>query len=133
MKWTPPPVSCATRCRVLIWNSDELCVHGEGLQRRVRGARREDTPSDYDDVERDALSMIDDVVDEQAYVANATGEMLGFLALGDGESWNQAKTSSDCTIWDTLVSRTFARGQIGYTSTKRPVTTQRCSCSAARS
>jgi hypothetical protein len=95
----------------MIWNGNELCVHGEGQQRRVKGARREDTPSDYDDVERDAFSMIDDVVDEQAYVANATGEMLVFLALGDGENWNQAKTSSDCTIWDTLASRTFAWGQ----------------------
>eukprot|EP00959_Pyramimonas_sp_CCMP1952_P209833 4390404-Pyramimonas_sp.AAC.1 len=55
--------------------------------------------------------MIDDVVDEQAYVANATGEMLVFFALGDGGSWNQAKTSSDCTMWDTLASRTFGRGQ----------------------
>eukprot|EP00959_Pyramimonas_sp_CCMP1952_P152553 3192123-Pyramimonas_sp.AAC.1 len=55
--------------------------------------------------------MIDDVVDEQACIANATGEVLVFLALGGGESWNQAKTSSDCTIWDALASRVFARGQ----------------------
>eukprot|EP00959_Pyramimonas_sp_CCMP1952_P053850 1126448-Pyramimonas_sp.AAC.1 len=65
--------------------------------------------------------MIDDVVDEQAYVANATGEMLVFLALGGGESWNQAETSSDCTIWGTLASLSPLRGdKIGYTSTKRP-------------
>eukprot|EP00959_Pyramimonas_sp_CCMP1952_P467092 9491034-Pyramimonas_sp.AAC.1 len=105
MNWTPPPGSCNTCPRVMIWSGDELCVRGEGSQRRVKGARREDTPSDYDDVERDALSMIDDVVDEQAYTANAMGEMLVFLARGDGESWNQVKTSSDCTIWDNLASR----------------------------
>eukprot|EP00959_Pyramimonas_sp_CCMP1952_P409191 8575542-Pyramimonas_sp.AAC.1 len=92
MNWTPPPGSCETRCRVMIWNGSELCVRGDGSRRRVTGARREDMPTDYDDVDRDALSMIDDVVDEQAYIANATGEMHAFLALGDGESWNQAKT-----------------------------------------
>eukprot|EP00959_Pyramimonas_sp_CCMP1952_P261073 5458630-Pyramimonas_sp.AAC.2 len=95
----------------MIWNGNELCARGEGSQRRVRGASREDTPSDYDDVDRDALSMIDDVVDEQAYIANTTCEMRVFLALGDGESWGQVKTSSDCTIWGPLAFRVFAWGQ----------------------
>eukprot|EP00959_Pyramimonas_sp_CCMP1952_P414141 8676834-Pyramimonas_sp.AAC.1 len=27
MSWTPPPGSCETRCRVMIWNGNELCVH----------------------------------------------------------------------------------------------------------
>eukprot|EP00959_Pyramimonas_sp_CCMP1952_P287760 6017926-Pyramimonas_sp.AAC.1 len=37
--------------------------------------------------------------------------MLVFLALGDGQRWNQNQTSSDCAAWDTLASRVFARGQ----------------------
>eukprot|EP00959_Pyramimonas_sp_CCMP1952_P014693 311375-Pyramimonas_sp.AAC.1 len=36
MSWTPPPGSCKTRCRVMIWNGNELCVRGEGSQRRVK-------------------------------------------------------------------------------------------------
>eukprot|EP00959_Pyramimonas_sp_CCMP1952_P209950 4392849-Pyramimonas_sp.AAC.1 len=89
----------------MIWNGSELCVRGDGSQRRVKGARREVTPSDCDDVESGALSMIDDVVDEHAFVANASGEMLVPLALGNGQSWNRTKTSSDCTIGDALASR----------------------------
>eukprot|EP00959_Pyramimonas_sp_CCMP1952_P263375 5507632-Pyramimonas_sp.AAC.1 len=33
--------------------------------------------------------MIDDVVDEQAYIAQTTGAMLVMLVLGDGQSWKQ--------------------------------------------
>ncbi|CAK0790537.1 unnamed protein product, partial [Prorocentrum cordatum] len=87
MSWEAPLGRSKTRCRVMIWNGNELCVYHDGVHGRVKGARREDTRSDYDEVERDALSMIDDVVDEQAYVANATGDVLVMLALGENYTY----------------------------------------------
>eukprot|EP00959_Pyramimonas_sp_CCMP1952_P413465 8664067-Pyramimonas_sp.AAC.1 len=75
----------STRCRVVVWDGNEPCDYHGDICRRMKGRRREDKPSDYDEPEQDALSMIDDVVDEQAYVAHATGDMLVMLALGDGQ------------------------------------------------
>eukprot|EP00959_Pyramimonas_sp_CCMP1952_P335045 7015932-Pyramimonas_sp.AAC.1 len=63
--WEAPLGRSKTRCRVVIWNGNELCAYHDGIQRRVKGARRADTPSGYDEVESDALSVIDNVVDEQ--------------------------------------------------------------------
>eukprot|EP00959_Pyramimonas_sp_CCMP1952_P328144 6870223-Pyramimonas_sp.AAC.1 len=72
LSWGGPLGHCPTRCRVIVWNGSELCERQDGIRRRVKGSRQGDKPSDYDELENNALSMIDDVVDEQAYVAQTT-------------------------------------------------------------
>eukprot|EP00959_Pyramimonas_sp_CCMP1952_P090810 1901158-Pyramimonas_sp.AAC.1 len=57
--------------------------------------------------------MIDDVVDEQAYVSHTTGDLLVMLALAAGQSWKHIKRGSDRRIWDALASRVFAWWQNG--------------------
>ncbi|CAK0822682.1 unnamed protein product, partial [Prorocentrum cordatum] len=102
--------ACPTRCRVIAWNGNELCDHRDN-RRRVKGARRGDNPLQYDELERQALSMMDDVVDEQAHIAETTGAMLVILVMGDGQSWRHPRGSAGRRIWDALASRILARGQ----------------------
>eukprot|EP00959_Pyramimonas_sp_CCMP1952_P390820 8190120-Pyramimonas_sp.AAC.1 len=72
MRWA---TACPTRCRVIVWDGSELCHHNDD-RRRVKGARRGDSPLQHDELERRALSMVDDVVDEQAHMAETTEAML---------------------------------------------------------